>query len=83
MTRIKAILHDGDRAVLQPALPDNVFERDFGATMAQESLLMYRAMMVADQRLIWTYATSDGDGAQQPSTYVTRMQKQFNWINSI
>ena len=78
VTRIKAILHDGDRAVLQPALPDNVFLKETSEQqMAQESLLMYRAMMVADQRLIWTYATSDGDGAQQPSTYVTRMQKQF------
>ena len=78
VTRIKAILHDGDRAILQPALPDNVFLKETSEQqMAQESLLMYRAMMVADQRLIWTYTTSDGDGSQQPSTYVTRIQKQF------
>src|SRR5699024_368664 len=62
VTRIKAILHDGDRAVLQPALPDNVFLKETSEQqMAHESLLMYRAMMVADQRLIWSYATSDGE----------------------
>lgn len=78
VTRTKAILHDGDRNALQTVLPEHVFLKETSEQqMAQESLLMYKTMMVANQRLIWTYATSDGDSGQQPSTYITRIQKQF------
>lgn len=81
VTRTKAILHDGDRDILQSILPEHVFLKETSEQqMAQESLLMYKAMMIANQRLIWTYATSDGDSGQQPSTYVTRIQKQFNLV---
>ncbi|WP_134645266.1 PD-(D/E)XK nuclease family protein [Weissella cibaria] len=78
-TRTKALLHDGDREILQDRLPEHAFLRETSEQqMAQESLLMYSAMMTAADRLIWLYATSDGEGSQQPSTYVTRLAKQFN-----
>ncbi|TVV33297.1 ATP-dependent deoxyribonuclease subunit B [Weissella cibaria] len=78
-TRTKALLHDGDREILQDRLPEHAFLRETSEQqMAQESLLMYSAMMTAADRLIWLYATSDGEGSQQPSTYVTRLMKQFN-----
>jgi len=77
-TRVKAILHDGDCQALQGYLPDNIALRETSEQqMAQESLLMYNAMMTASQRLIWLYATSDGQSEQQASTYVTRLVKQF------
>ena len=78
-TRVKAILHDGDRQALQAYLPENIALCETSEQqMAQESLLMYNAMMTANQRLIWLYATSDGQSEQQASTYVTRLIKQFD-----
>ncbi len=78
-TRTKALLHDGDRELLQDKLPEHVFLRETSEQqMAQESLLMYSAMMTAATRMIWLYATSDGEGSQQASTYVTRLVRQFH-----
>jgi ATP-dependent helicase/nuclease subunit B len=77
--RQRALLHDGDRSLLTGVLPENVFLRDTAEQeMAQESLAMYNAMMVGRERLIWTYATSDGEKRAQASTYVQRLVAQFH-----
>lgn len=48
-TRTKALLHDGDREILQDRLPEHAFLRETSEQqMAQESLLMYSAMMTAE-----------------------------------
>lgn len=74
-----ALLNDTDRAALAAWLPDDSHLQETAERqMAQETLLMYSAFMSAQQSLIWSYATTDGDKEQHASTYITRMQKQFN-----
>ncbi|SUP60886.1 Uncharacterised protein [Weissella viridescens] len=46
--------------------------------MAQEPFLMYSAMMSTQRRLVWLYATSDGDKEQEASTYINRLTQQFD-----
>lgn len=73
-----ALLNDTDRATLATWLPeDNHLQETAERQMATETLLMYSAFMSAQQRLIWSYATTDGDKEQHASTYITRLQKQF------
>lgn len=77
-TRTKAILNDGDRVTLLPLLPESAKLRDTAdKQMAEESLLMYNAMMSTTQRLIWSYPTSDGDNDLTASNYITRIKAYF------
>lgn len=81
-TRTKAILNDGDRELLLPLLPESAKLRDTAdKQMAEESLVMYNAMMSATQRLIWSYPTSDGDSSLSGSTYIARLQAHFSNVS--
>ncbi|MBC6498338.1 PD-(D/E)XK nuclease family protein [Weissella confusa] len=81
---LQAQIHDGDRELLQDKLPEHVFLRETSEQqMAQESLLMYSAMMTAATRMIWLYATSDGEGSQQASTYVTRLEMTVETLQEL
>ncbi|MBM7617633.1 ATP-dependent helicase/nuclease subunit B [Weissella uvarum] len=78
-SRTQAILNDQDRESLEPLLPQGTqLKVTAEQEMAQEPYLIYSAMMSAQRRLIWLYATSDGSDAQQASTYVNRLMTQFN-----
>ncbi|MCW0953696.1 PD-(D/E)XK nuclease family protein [Weissella ceti] len=77
-TRTKAILNDGDRETLLPLLPESAKLRDTAdKQMAEESLLMYNAMMSTTNRLIWSYPTSDGDSGLSASSYIVRLQAHY------
>ncbi|MBS0949622.1 PD-(D/E)XK nuclease family protein [Weissella minor] len=77
--RTQAILNDQDRDILQPLLPAGTEIRGTAEQeMNQEPYLMYSAMMSATRRLIWLYASSDGDKPQQASTYINRLQSRFS-----
>lgn len=77
-TRTKAILNDGDRVALLPLLPEYAKLRDTAdKQMAEESLLMYNAMMSTTDRLIWSYPTSDGDSGLSASNYIARIKAYF------
>lgn len=78
-TTQRALLQDADRLRLAQYLPEQVQLRDTAmVTMATEDMLMYNAMMVGSKEMYWLYATSDGTSAQTASSYVLRLQKQFN-----
>lgn len=75
----KSLLHDLDRAKLSPVLPENVYLNDTAEqTMSEEELRIYNAMMIGTHRLIWLYATSNGEKQQQASSFVLRLKKQFD-----
>jgi len=78
ITRTKAILNDGDRERLMPLLPESAKLRDTAdKQMAEESLVMYNAMMSPTKRLIWSYSTSDGDSGLSVSSYIARLSAYF------
>ncbi len=69
--RQHALLQDDDRLILQTLLPDGVSLRETAdAEMAQDAMLIYNAMMSGREKLIWVYATSDGDNSTQAASYV-------------
>lgn len=73
-----ALLHDSDRVHLQAVLPNEIALQDtVEQTMADEELLIYNAMMIGTKQLIWLYATSDGESAQQASSYILRLKRAF------
>lgn len=77
--KTKAILNDQDRDILASYLPDGVQMKGTAEQqMAQEPFLMYSAMMSTQRRLVWLYATSDGDKEQEASTYINRLTQQFD-----
>ncbi|RRG18089.1 ATP-dependent deoxyribonuclease subunit B [Weissella viridescens] len=77
--KTKAILNDQDRDILAGYLPEGVQMKGTAEQqMAQEPFLMYSAMMSAQRRLVWLYATSDGDKEQEASTYINRLTQQFD-----
>ena len=81
-TRTKAILNDVDRVTLLPLLPESAKLRDTAdKQMAEESLLMYNAMMSTTDRLIWSYPTSDGDSGLSASNYIARIKAYFANLN--
>lgn len=74
----KSLLQDLDRKKLQKQLPDGKQLRDTtDILMAQDSLNLYQAMMIGEQKIIWSFPTSDGNSKLKPSTYVERLKQAF------
>ncbi|MDR3241903.1 MAG: PD-(D/E)XK nuclease family protein [Lactobacillaceae bacterium] len=77
--RQRALLQDSDRLKLNQLLPVGAQLRETAdATMAQDSLRIYNAMLTGTQTLLWSYPTSDGASKAKPSTYIERLQRSFN-----
>lgn len=73
-----ALLQDRDRNKLQKFLPSGTQLRETTEqTMAQDSLQIYQAMMISQQKVIWSYPTSDGEVKLKPSTYIERLARGF------
>ncbi|MDR3191321.1 MAG: PD-(D/E)XK nuclease family protein [Lactobacillaceae bacterium] len=77
--RQHALLQDNDRLALKAILPAGINLRETAdEAMAQDSLLIYNAMMSAQERLVWAYSTSDGESGLKASMYVSRLAKGFD-----